>query len=115
MASVRSHDDPPIDAPRKRQKLSPGASPSHPDTSTQPVPPDGKPVAAMDEPLVTMALSETGFQPERETECAILHFVNASNPGFTGVLKQRYVPHSLHTLSILHSNVLDWSIVSTFS
>lgn len=45
----------------------------------------------MDEPHVKMSFTETGFEPEREKSCAIIHFVNPSNPGFTGVLKQRYL------------------------
>ncbi|RDW70150.1 hypothetical protein BP5796_08547 [Coleophoma crateriformis] len=31
-----------------------------------------------------------GFQPEREAEVGILCFVNSTNPGFSGILKQRY-------------------------
>ncbi|KAL3427084.1 tRNA pseudouridine synthase d [Phlyctema vagabunda] len=34
--------------------------------------------------------ANSGFQPEREAEVGILHFVNSTNPGFSGVLKQRY-------------------------
>jgi hypothetical protein len=106
MASSRPREELPIDSPRKRQKLSappseeasqppaPGAATGPQDTTIQPsqLPlPSSTPVAAMDEPVVKMPLTETGFQPERERNCAILFFVNTSNPGFTGVLKQRYV------------------------
>lgn len=104
MASSRPRDELPIEAPRKRQKLSAPPSEQAPSTATEshqepatqatepaPPPPGGNPAAKMDEPVVKMAITETGFQPEREKECGILHFVNESNPGFTGVLKQRYV------------------------
>jgi tRNA pseudouridine13 synthase len=78
-----------LESPRKRQKLDspPPSISSIATTTTQPI---GKPVAKMDEPMNPMVISETGFQPEREKQCAIIHFVNDSNPGFTGVLKQRY-------------------------
>ena len=36
-------------------------------------------------------MSSTGFQPEREVEVGILHVVNSTNKGFTGVLKHRLV------------------------
>lgn len=33
------------------------------------------------------------FQPEKEAEHGILCFVSPSNPGFSGILKQRYASH----------------------
>jgi tRNA pseudouridine13 synthase len=45
----------------------------------------------MDDTVKQAVMSDTGFQPERETQVGILHFVNAENLGFTGTLKQRYV------------------------
>ncbi|KAH7321647.1 pseudouridine synthase [Rhexocercosporidium sp. MPI-PUGE-AT-0058] len=48
----------------------------------------------MDNPLLPHAtrvvISDTGFQPEKEIAVGITHFVNSENPGFQGVLKQRY-------------------------
>lgn len=35
-------------------------------------------------------MSDNGFQPEREAQVGIVHFVNTTNVGFTGTLKQRY-------------------------
>jgi tRNA pseudouridine13 synthase len=93
MASARPHDDTPLESPAKRQRLSSPtlSTPSSSVATTQSIPPVGKSVAGMDEPQVKMSFTETGFEPEREKQCAIIHFVNSSNPGFTGVLKQRYV------------------------
>ena len=65
--------------PRKRQKLSPT-----PTSNTD----DNK--AKMDSKASRLdVIGETS--DGREAEVGILHFVNASNPGFSGVLKQRYV------------------------
>jgi hypothetical protein len=76
--------------PTKRQKIS-AETPSivnttQPVTTTQP----GKDVK-MDDRKTHLAVVDNGFQPEREAEVGILHFVNTSNPGFSGTLKQRYV------------------------
>ena len=40
-------------------------------------------------------------EPEREAEAGILHYVNKSNPGFQGVLKQRYVCFDMLLLILL--------------
>jgi hypothetical protein len=130
MASVRPYDDVPAsrESPRKRQKLSPpppSTTPGNPTATTQPSPPVAKPAAAMDEPFVPMVMSGTGFQPDREKQCAIVHFVNTSNPGFTGILKQRYVSHTaflaldLYPICFLYSDLclanpieLQWLLTS---
>jgi hypothetical protein len=76
--------------PTKRQKIS-AEAPSIINT-TQPVgtPKSGKDVK-MDDRKTHLVVVDNGFQPEREAEVGILHFVNTSNPGFSGTLKQRYV------------------------
>jgi hypothetical protein len=45
----------------------------------------------MDDRKTHLVIIDNGFQPEREAQVGILHFVNTSNPGFSGTLKQRYV------------------------
>ena len=45
----------------------------------------------MDDTITQTVVSDSGFQPEREAQVGILHFVNSENIGFTGTLKQRYV------------------------
>ena len=45
----------------------------------------------MDDRETNLVVVHNGFQPEREAQVGILHFVNTSNPGFSGTLKQRYV------------------------
>jgi hypothetical protein len=102
MTNPSPHHDPPtvIDSPRKRLKLSSPPSTTSTSTPSNPLqlphttPHVGSPITKMDEPEVPMPITENGFQPEREQQCAIVHFVNPSNPGFTGVLKQRYVPRA---------------------
>jgi tRNA pseudouridine13 synthase len=74
--------------PRKRQKIS--SPPSTRNFTTTPQLPD-KGVAEKASNHTQTVMSETGFQPEREAEVGILHFVNSTNVGFTGILKQRYV------------------------
>jgi tRNA pseudouridine13 synthase len=87
MASSNSQDVV-AEPPRKRQKLSPP-----PSTTTTKHVADEQTVEAMNEPETQMQIvvSDNGFQPEREQAVGILHFVNATNPGFSGTLKQRYV------------------------
>ncbi len=48
----------------------------------------------MDDRKTHLVVVDNGFQPEREAQVGILHFVNTSNPGFSGTLKQRYVSGS---------------------
>ena len=76
--------------PRKRQKLS--SSPSTTTSTTERIAAE-QPVKAMDESKIQtqIVVSDNGFQPEREETVGILHFVNATNLGFSGTLKQRYV------------------------
>jgi hypothetical protein len=75
-----------LEPPRKRARLSP--STNSPSTNTIQQPP--KDVMIMEPYTVQTVMSDSGFQPEREFQVGILHFVNSSNPGFTGTLKQRY-------------------------
>lgn len=90
MASSNSQDVV-AEPPRKRQKLSP--PPSTATTTTTKNVAGEQTVEAMNEPKTQMQIvvSDNGFQPEREQAVGILHFVNATNPGFSGTLKQRYV------------------------
>jgi hypothetical protein len=76
-----------VEPPRKRPRLSPQPSSSN-TTTTQHTANQG---ATMDGTIKQTVMSDNGFQPEREAQVGILHFVNASNPGFSGILKQRYV------------------------
>jgi len=71
--------------PRKRQRISPQPSTAA-STQLEPVK-----VAKMEDTIKQTVVSDTGFQPDREKEVGILHFVNEENRGFTGTLKQRYV------------------------
>jgi tRNA pseudouridine13 synthase len=73
--------------PRKRQRLSPLPSTSTSTTTTREA---KSKVAKMDDKINQTVMSDTGFQPEREVQVGILHFVNTENIGFTGTLKQRY-------------------------
>ncbi|KAG0648526.1 tRNA pseudouridine(13) synthase [Hyphodiscus hymeniophilus] len=54
--------------------------------------------------------SDTGFQPEREAEVGILHFVNEKKLGFTGTLKQRYVNSFLWYMLTLGVFIALWSL-----
>lgn len=45
----------------------------------------------MDRNNQTVVSEIGGFQPEREVEVGITEFVNTTNTGFSGVLKQRHV------------------------
>ena len=85
MASPNPPDNVVSEPPRKRQKISPP-----PSFSTTATAQSSKSVTKMDDSRTQNAVSDNGFQPEREIACGILHFVNSSNPGFSGTLKQRY-------------------------
>jgi hypothetical protein len=84
MASVVSGTPDLLEPARKRQKLSP---------------PTPGPSAYEANNVVTNTLSEAQAiahslmmsQREREAQAGILCFVNESNPGFSGILKQRCV------------------------
>lgn len=99
--------------PTKKQKIT-TETPStinttQSDTATQP----SKGVK-MDDRKTNLAVVDNGFQPEREAQVGILHFVNTANPGFSGTLKQRYVSgYALFTpfssyLSILKPEINLW-------
>ena len=78
-----------VEPPRKRQRLSPPLPPST-SSNTTTIPKEEK-MEQMDDTVKQTVMSDTGFQPEREAQVGILHFVNSENLGFTGTLKQRYV------------------------
>ena len=85
---MASSEAPEREPPRKRQRLSPPPPPPSTTSTTQQ---PAKNVDKMEDQRTKLIVSDNGFQPERETEVGILHFVNTSNPGFSGTLKQRYV------------------------
>lgn len=86
-----------VEPPRKRQKLSPTPNPNTTITTTTTTD-DNKPT--MDHrPSKLDVVGETS--DGKEAEVGILHFVNASNPGFSGVLKQRYVNAAFYSASDL--------------
>jgi hypothetical protein len=90
MASSALQD---IDAepPKKRQRLS---SPLSINTASA-----SKQVATsceMDNTIKQTVVSDSGFQPERDAQVGILHFVNSEKQGFSGTLKQRYVFNTPH-------------------
>jgi hypothetical protein len=70
--------------PTKRQKIS-TETPSIVPTTQPEIPTE------MDHQKTHLTIVDNGFQPEREYQVGILCFVNNSNPGFSGTLKQRYV------------------------
>lgn len=88
---MTSPDLTPVDEPPpKRQKVdSPHASTQQAPDFTTPKLAQG--LTVKDVTHTQTVMSDTGFQPDREAEVGILHFVNSSNVGFTGILKQRYV------------------------
>ncbi|TVY32760.1 Multisubstrate pseudouridine synthase [Lachnellula subtilissima] len=78
--------------PRKRQKLSP-----NPNTNSTTTTDDNK--TNMDHRSSKLdVVGETS--DGKEAEVGILHFVNASNPGFSGVLKQRYTDFLVHEIAL---------------
>ncbi|TVY34387.1 Multisubstrate pseudouridine synthase [Lachnellula occidentalis] len=81
--------------PRKRQKLSPTPTPT-PNTTTTTT--DGKKANMDHKPSRLDVVGETS--DGKEAEVGILHFVNASNPGFSGVLKQRYTDFLVHEIAL---------------
>lgn len=112
MASQAPEDAP----PSKRQKLStststsstPPPSTSQPSQSSHPT----RDVKMDDRPTeFQVAVTENGFNHEREAQVGIVHFVNETNQGFNGTLKQRYVITGclllpLHSFSILCTLIL---------
>ncbi|PQE12108.1 uridine synthase protein [Rutstroemia sp. NJR-2017a BVV2] len=44
--------------------------------------------------------SSNASEPDREAEAGILHYVNKSNPGFQGVLKQRYTDFMVNEITL---------------
>lgn len=89
------HDAP--DRPSKRQKLSTeeGAAP---DTAmadeTAPAP--AIPASAADDDAAVKSVLEE--QADKETSYGITAYVNSSIPGFSGILKQRYVDFMVHEI-----------------
>lgn len=84
-----------VEPPRKRQRLSPPLqSQSQPQLQSSTINPSEKTTTTAATTAVMEArvpVTDTGFQPGREAAVGIREFVNASNPGFSGTLKQRYV------------------------
>lgn len=85
--------------PRKRQKLSPTPTPT---SNTNTVTTDDNKSKMDSKPTRLDTVGE--ISDGREAEVGILHFVNTSNPGFSGILKQRYV-HCIFSSSS-HSNTI---------
>lgn len=86
MASVVSGPEELLEPARKRQKLSPPLS-QHSAHVTNNIMSN-----AMSE-AQTMAHNAMMSQCDREAQAGILYYVNESNPGFSGILKQRYRRH----------------------
>jgi tRNA pseudouridine13 synthase len=82
MASVVSESHDLLEPARKRQKLSP--------PPPQPVHAANTFVSKTMSEAQAMAHNLMLAQREREAQAGILCFVNESNPGFCGILKQRY-------------------------
>ena len=111
MTSTNPQD---AERPRKRQRLQSSQPQSQSSTTT--LNQDGE----MADPILPKAFddlasavtqkvtSDSAFQPEREAQVGILHFVNAGSLGFTGTLKQRYVPGECIFIRGYHLN-LCWS------
>jgi len=99
--------------PTKKQKISPG-DPSDL-TTTLPAQP-GKPTK-MDDRKTHLAVVDSGFQPEREAQVGILCFVNINNPGFSGILKQRYVfaSHLLSPFILEACNLRSMVLIHSYS
>jgi tRNA pseudouridine13 synthase len=85
MASVVPRPEELLEPARKRQKLS---SPTHLSAHVA----NDIAVNSMSE-AQTIAHNAMMSQRDREAQAGILCFVNESNPGFSGILKQRYVTH----------------------
>ncbi len=83
MASADSTGGEMLEPARKRQKLSPSIS------STHYAPLKSTVTQAMAEARQTAEATMVS-QLNREAQTGILCFVNETNPGFSGILKQRY-------------------------
>jgi hypothetical protein len=86
MASVISEPQELLEPACKRQKLSPQPSQHSAHVANNVV------INSMSE-TQAMAHNAMMSQRDREARAGILCFVNESNPGFSGILKQRYVTH----------------------
>lgn len=86
MASLVSESQDLPEPARKRQKRSP--SPVQPSANVT-----SNTVIGLMSGAQEMALNLMISQRERESQAGILCYVNESNPGFSGILKQRYVRH----------------------
>jgi tRNA pseudouridine13 synthase len=82
--------------PPKRQKIS-EPQPQQPQSSlslsSEHKPQDpARPIEGSDMEAFSLTADDSQRDLKKEKQVGILHFVNASNPGFSGVLKQRYIP-----------------------
>lgn len=100
MASLESNEQ--GSSPRKRQKLdsslaTPTSTTSSPQlnttTSLNPIanPSDKMEVDQPSQSLVSEVPLSSRPEHAQEVRSGILHYVNKKNPGFQGILKQRYV------------------------
>ncbi|TVY50580.1 Multisubstrate pseudouridine synthase 7 [Lachnellula cervina] len=87
-----------VEPPRKRQKLSPTPNPNTTTTTTTTTTTDDNKPTMDHRPSKLDVVGETS--DGKEAEVGILHFVNASNPGFSGVLKQRYTDFLVHEIDL---------------
>ncbi len=90
MASVVSGPQELLEPARKRQKLSPPLSQHLAQVANYAV------INTMSE-AQKIAHDAMMSQRDREAQAGILCFVNESNPGFSGILKQRYLGHVICT------------------
>ncbi|TVY76006.1 Multisubstrate pseudouridine synthase [Lachnellula suecica] len=77
--------------PRKRQRLSPTST-----TTTTSAPAEKKKMDHRSSKLDVVGEVSDG----KEAQVGILHFVNASNPGFSGVLKHRYTDFLVNEIGL---------------
>ena len=102
MTSSNLQDVVDSEPPRKRQRTYPATSPSK-TTSNQTYEMDSltnpESLGGSKPNVMQIVVSDSGFQPEREAQVGILHFVNADSLGFTGTLKQRYEERYSYCLS----------------
>lgn len=80
-----------MEPPRKRQKLSPSPPTSTPVTTSHAHEPPQDTDTTMAEAPHSSTSPGISVSSDIERSVGILQFVNAKNPGFTGILKQRQV------------------------
>jgi len=104
MASSNAPDGE-AEPPRKRQRITPpSTSPSTSAAQPQLQGPidekkTGSSVTSAPNMEIRGPAAMNGFEPGKEAAVGILCFVNDSNPGFVGTLKQRYVSNLYSLLS----------------